>query len=92
MRKEYLESGEKEVVDIMMVLYDEEEIMRTYVESEVYEATQRVTQQVTKQVNFEMAKQLLEDGTLPMEKIAKFSNLPIETIQHLADDLSADKN
>lgn len=29
--KEYLENREKEVVDIMMVLYDEEEAMRTYV-------------------------------------------------------------
>ena len=37
---EYLGSKEKEVVDIMMVLYDEQEVMRSYVESEVYEATQ----------------------------------------------------
>ena len=36
--KEYLESKEKEVVDIMMVLYDEQEVMRSYVESEVHEA------------------------------------------------------
>lgn len=34
--KEYLESGEKEVVDIMMLLYNEEEAMKTYVESECY--------------------------------------------------------
>ncbi len=30
--KEYLESKEQEVVDIMMVLYDEQEVMRSYVE------------------------------------------------------------
>ena len=36
--REYLISREKEVVSIMMVLYDEEEIMRSYVESERYEA------------------------------------------------------
>lgn len=34
---EYLSKNESEVVDIMMVLYDEEEIMRSYVESEHYE-------------------------------------------------------
>ena len=33
--KEYLENREREVVDIMMALYDEEEIMRSYVKSEV---------------------------------------------------------
>lgn len=36
--KEYLESREKEVVDIMMALYNEEEIMERYVESEKNEA------------------------------------------------------
>ncbi len=33
--REYLIKRESEVVDIMMILYDEEEIMRSYVESEV---------------------------------------------------------
>ena len=36
--KEYLESREKEVVNIMMTLYDEQEIMERYVKSEVAEA------------------------------------------------------
>ena len=34
--KAYFESKEKEVVDIMMALYDEEEVMKRYVESEKY--------------------------------------------------------
>lgn len=89
--REYLESREKEVMDIMMLLYDEEEIMRSYVESEVYEATQRVTQQVTQQVSqqekIEIAKRMLEDGTLPIEKIVQFSNLPLEKVKQLAEDL-----
>ena len=33
--KEYLENRETEVVDIMITLYDEQEIMERYVESEV---------------------------------------------------------
>ena len=43
--REYLESMEKEVVDIMMVLYDEQEIMRSYLESEVYEARKKGRQE-----------------------------------------------
>ena len=35
--KEYLESREKEVVDIMMVLYDQEEAIQMYGESERYD-------------------------------------------------------
>lgn len=35
---EYLSSKEKEVVGIMTLLYDEGEIMRSYVGSEVYDS------------------------------------------------------
>ena len=76
---EYLSNRESEVVDIMMVLYDEEEIMRSYVESEVYEATHNE--------KIETAKRMLNDGALSMDKIAEFSNLPIEVIEKLAGEL-----
>ena len=39
--KEYLENRETEVVDIMITLYDEQEIMERYVESEVAEAVEQ---------------------------------------------------
>lgn len=39
--KEYLESREKEVVDIMMALYDEEEVIERYVEDRENEAAIR---------------------------------------------------
>ena len=67
---EYLSSKEKEVVDIMMVLYDEQEVMRSYVESEVYES------------KIETAKEMLQDHE-PIEKIIKYSRLPKETILEL---------
>lgn len=70
MLTEYLSKKESEVVDIMMVLYDEEEIMRSYVESEVYE------------VKIETAKEMIENHE-PMEKIIKYSRLPEETILEL---------
>ena len=81
--REYLESREKEVVDIMMVLYDEEEIMRSYVESEVHEARLEARYET----NIETAKRMLIDGELSLDRIAKFSNLPIEVVEKLASEL-----
>ena len=67
---EYLSSKESEVVDIMMVLYDEEQIMRSYVESEVYDS------------KIETAKEMIESQE-PIEKIVKYSRLPKEAILEL---------
>ena len=73
--KEYLSSKEKEVVDIMMLLYDEEEIMRSYVESERYDE------------RIEMVKRMLEDRTLSIDKIAQIADLPVKVVTHLAESL-----
>lgn len=73
--REYLSNRESEVVSIMMVLYDEEEIMRSYVESERHDE------------KIETAKRMLNDGELSMDKVAEFSNLPIEVIEKLAGEL-----
>lgn len=73
--KEYLESREKEVVDIMMVLYDEEEAMRTYVESERYDE------------KIESATRMIADGDLPVDKIAKYSGLALEKVVELKKKL-----
>lgn len=81
--REYLSSREKEVVDIMMLLYDEEEIMRSYVESERYEASQEARQDE----KIEIVKRMLEDGTLPIDKIAQIADLPINVVSHLAESL-----
>ena len=78
--KEYLISKEKEVVDIMMVLYDEQEVMRSYVESEVYEATQEARQDE----KIEIAKRFLRMGKLSYEEIADGSELTIEEVKKLA--------
>ena len=78
--KEYLESREQEVLDMLMELYDQEEVMRSYLESERYEAAQEA-ENATK---IETAKRMLEDGTFSIDQIAKFANLPIEVIQEIA--------
>lgn len=71
--KEYLESREKEVVDIMMVLYDEEEAMRTYVESERYDE------------KIETARRLIEIGKLSLEDIATGTGLTIDKVKEIAN-------
>ena len=76
---EYLSSKESEVVDIMMVLYDEEEIMRSYVESERHDAWY--------DSKIDTARRMLDDGTLSLDKVAEISDLPIEVIRELASEL-----
>ena len=73
--REYLSSKESEVVDIMMVLYDEEEIMRSYVESERYDE------------KIETAKRLLQMKKFSYDDIAAGSGLTVEKVEELASEL-----
>lgn len=59
--KEYLESKEKEVVDIMMTLFDQEEVFDTYVKSERKEAAKEATKK--------MAIELLKTGKCSINDI-----------------------
>ena len=81
--KEYLSKKESEVIDIMMALYDEEEIMKSYVESERYEAHQegRYDEKV------ETAKRFLQMKKLSYDDIAVGSGLTIEEVEELASEL-----
>lgn len=76
--KEYLESREREVVDIMMTLYDEEEIMRSYVRSEVREAVQETQQDE----RMNTAREMIRDHE-SIEKIMKYSRLSREAVLKL---------
>ena len=80
--KEYLEDHEKEVVNIMTLLLDSEEITRSYIESEIQEATEKVTQDE----RTETAKEMLLNKE-PIEKIIKYSRLPVEIINNLQKEL-----
>ena len=70
--KEYLESKEKEVVNMMMELYDQEEVMRSYVKSKEHDT------------KVETAKRLLTMGKLSFEEVAIGSGLSVEEIEELA--------
>ena len=89
--KEYLESRETEVVSIMMVLYDEEEIMRSYLESEIYEASLKASQKASQEASLkarqetsiETAKRLLKMGKLSFQEIAEGTGLSVEEVEKL---------
>ena len=70
--KEYLERKEQEVVDMLMELYDQEEVMRSYMESEKYDAAK------------EIAQRLLKMGKFSIEDIAVGSGLTLEEVEELA--------
>jgi hypothetical protein len=78
--KEYLQECEKEIVSIMLAMYDEKEILLSYIESEKYEAAKETAK--------ETAVQMLKDGELSVEQIARYvPALSVEEIIQLQDEL-----
>ncbi|MCM1499525.1 MAG: hypothetical protein NC124_13745, partial [Clostridium sp.] len=70
---------EKEVVSIMMSLYDEEEVMRSYIKSERYEAAQEAERNKAKKTAIRMIKA----GKMSLEDIADYTELPLDIIKEL---------
>lgn len=58
--KDYLESKEQEVVDIMMTLFDDEQILKAYAK-DIEDSTARET-----------AERMIKDGEMSLEKIARY--------------------
>ena len=77
--REYLSNKEKEVVTIMMRLFDEEEILKSYIRSERYEAAQeasrRATQETTQRATQKTKKTaitLIKNGKLSVDEILTY--------------------
>ena len=75
--KEYLKSRKKEVVDIMMTLFDEERILQIHVDNKIKENTEKVKK--------DMVKQMLKAG-YSVEEIAKTAGLQEEEIRHIGEE------
>jgi hypothetical protein len=73
--REYLESREKEVVTIMMSLFDEEQIMKVYLKDHDKE-TEKETERRT-------AKKLLRKGKMSLDDIADC--VPTLTLEELKE-------
>ena len=74
--RDFLGSREKEVISIMMSLFDDERIMRTHIASEKKEAAK------------ETAEKMLKMGKMSVEEIAScFTELSVEDIQEIEKGL-----
>lgn len=74
--KEYLESKETEVVDIMMTLFDEESIIRNYVADERKEVVRKAVEN------------MLKKGTYSLEDIADvFEELSVEDVREIEREM-----
>ena len=62
--KGYLESREQEVVNIMMTLFDDEQILKAYAK-DIADSKEKETEKKT-------AARMIKDGELSLEKIAKY--------------------
>ena len=78
--KQYLSSKEVEVVTIMMSLFDEEQIMKSFIRSERHEAAQETAR--------ETAKRMIEKGKMSLEEIADYvPALSLEELKELETEL-----
>ncbi|GFI64819.1 hypothetical protein IMSAG185_00411 [Lachnospiraceae bacterium] len=78
--KDYLENKEQEVVDIMMTLFDDEQILEAYVKDIDDNATHREAK--------ETAERMIKDGELSLEKIARYvPALSMEELKELEAEI-----
>ncbi len=66
--REYLLDREKEVVTIMMSLFDEEEIMKSFIRSERYEAAQESARETARKT----AERMIKKGKMTLDEIADY--------------------
>ena len=69
--KEYLSSREQEVVDMMMTLFDEEQVMRAYLESEKKEAAEKAAAEAAKKAAVISAIEMCQEIGLPVSETIK---------------------
>lgn len=82
--REYLESKEREVVDIMMTLFDDEQILKAYAK-DIEDNTAKETARETER---EMAERMIKKGKMSLEEIAEYvPSLSFEEIKKLQAEI-----
>ncbi len=82
--KEYLENKEQEVVDMMMTLFDDEQILKAYVK-DIEESTERKTEKKTER---KTAIKMIRKGKMSLEEIAEYvPSLSIEELKELEAEI-----
>lgn len=96
--KEYLESREKEVVDIMSFLFDDEYIMRLYVEDKVQEAREEAEKEAAKKAveeakrkNIEVAQRLFSMG-MEVQKISEVIDVESSQVEEWIREVQNEKH
>ncbi len=78
--KEYLENKEQEVVDIMMTLFDDEQVLEAYAKDIDDNATHREAR--------ETAKRMIKKGKMSLEEIADYvPSLPFDELRELETEV-----
>ena len=78
--KEYLESKEQEVVDIMMTLFDDEQILRAY--------TKDIEDSAAREAEKRTAKRLIKKGKMSLDEIADyFPSLSMEELKEIESEV-----
>ena len=67
----------------MMSLYDEEEVMRSYIKSERYEAAQEAAQEATLNNSKKTAIRMIKAGKMSLEDIADYTELSLDVVKEL---------
>jgi transcription initiation factor TFIIIB Brf1 subunit/transcription initiation factor TFIIB len=82
------------VAIIMMDWFDEEEILRSYIASEIKEATEAATKEVNelvakkaKERKIEIAKKLIMKNKMSINDIAEVTDLTEETVRNLEKEV-----
>ncbi len=93
--KEYLESKEQEVVDMMMTLFDEEQVLKAYTKEvaddaarkaakeAAKEAAKAATEETERRTIREMAERMIKAKEMSLEKIAQY--LPTLSMEELKE-------
>jgi site-specific DNA-adenine methylase len=81
--REYLESREKEVVTIMMSLFDEEQIMKVYIEDYGNQKEKEGIKEGERRTARDTAKRFLEMGKLSVEEIAAGTGLTVDEVKEI---------
>lgn len=78
--REYLESREQEVVDIMMTLFDDEQILKAYAR-DIEENKERETERKT-------AERMIRKGKMTLEEIADYvPALSLDELKQMEDKI-----
>ena len=86
--REYLQSREKEVVSIMLAMYDEKEILREYIEYEKYHAAKKAEKLGERNGEKKNAIKMIKAGKLSIEDIPQFfTSLTPEDIKEIEKEL-----